>query len=100
MSQDLSEIKTKIYSITTTNSKINHKDIILYILNGLLHYQAFKIAIHINLIPNNLNNLYLLLYNEEINLINETTHEYQNTQASNLAIILLLLMIRVREASS
>ncbi|XP_020694256.2 uncharacterized protein LOC110108085 [Dendrobium catenatum] len=78
MQQYLDQIKTIVDNIAAAGSTIDMEDIVLYILNGLpAAYNSFKTAIRTSLQPINLDNLYYLLSNKEINL------QYQQLQDSH-----------------
>lgn len=72
MKQYSSENKAEVDLIAPSDSPLDTKDILLYILNGLpLLYQAFKKDIWTSLHPMSLDNLYSLLCSEETIQINE-----------------------------
>lgn len=76
MTQYLSLIKSKLDAINVIGSTIDATDIISYTFNGLLsRYNALKMSIHNALHPISLNDLYLLLCSEEINVVAETLCE-------------------------
>lgn len=74
MTQYLAEITMKVDAVLAAGSFLDLGDVILYTLNGLPpSYQAFKTAIKTNLQPISLDNLYSLLYSEEINVTKDTS---------------------------
>ncbi|XP_020679496.1 uncharacterized protein LOC110097465 [Dendrobium catenatum] len=76
MIQYLSIIKAKVDAIATAGSSIDTNYIILYTLNGLpATYNAFKTSIRTKLHPIHLDDVYVLLCNEEINLAAKSLKE-------------------------
>lgn len=76
MTQYLLEIKGKCDVIVVFGSLFTPKNIIIYTLNRLPPtYQAFKTSIHINLQSITLDNFYVLLESEEVNIANDVTKE-------------------------
>ncbi|KAL0918373.1 hypothetical protein M5K25_010377 [Dendrobium thyrsiflorum] len=69
MSQYLTQIKTIVDNITASGAVLDQEDILLYTLNSLPpSYNAFKTAIRTMLHPIDLDTIYSLLINEEINI--------------------------------
>ncbi|PKU65807.1 Retrovirus-related Pol polyprotein from transposon TNT 1-94 [Dendrobium catenatum] len=72
MFQYLSDIKQRVDAIAFAGAPINTEDVIFYTLNGLPQtYNAFKTAIRTRAQPISLNELYALLYSEEVNISSE-----------------------------
>lgn len=86
MAQYLPEIKLKVDSLTASDAHIEIEDIIYYTLNGLPpSYQAFKVAIHTQLQPISLDDLYSLLCSEET-LLQAEALRAESSNLQNLAL--------------
>ncbi|KAI0493266.1 hypothetical protein KFK09_027542 [Dendrobium nobile] len=86
MQQYLDQIKKIVDSIAAAGSKVDTKDIVLSILNGLpATYNSFKTAIRTSLQPISLDYLYSLLCSEEIHLYHQRNQEIQ--QSDNTALL-------------
>ncbi|KAI0516472.1 hypothetical protein KFK09_009147 [Dendrobium nobile] len=69
MTEYLTTIKILVDRIAAAGSRVDTKDIILYILNGLPpFYQSFKTSIRTMITPISLDQLYSLLISEEIHV--------------------------------
>ncbi|PKU83273.1 hypothetical protein MA16_Dca006674 [Dendrobium catenatum] len=89
MSQYLIAIKSLVDAVAAIGYPLDSEEVIFYTLNGLPpKYQAFKTAIRTNLQPLSFDDLYTLLFSEEINLLQETTKELQNLHLTDPSIAL------------
>ncbi|KAI0498192.1 hypothetical protein KFK09_021433 [Dendrobium nobile] len=80
MQQYLSQIKNIVDNIAASDSQVDRKNVVLYILNGLpSSYNSFKTTIRTSSLPANLDNLYSLLCSEEIHVQQELIKDSSNS---------------------
>ncbi|KAL0923945.1 hypothetical protein M5K25_004732 [Dendrobium thyrsiflorum] len=90
MVQYLSDIKQKVDASSAIDSSVDVEDIILYMLAGLPStYQSFKTAIHTQLHPISLDDLYALLCSEELNLASELAHKTPSPTVTDMPFALV-----------
>ncbi|PKU84488.1 hypothetical protein MA16_Dca003001 [Dendrobium catenatum] len=101
MSQYLLAVKSIVDAIAATGSPLDPEEVIFYTLSGLpAQHQAFKIAIRTNLQPLSLDDLYMLLCSEELNIAQETTTALQNLHLTDPATALAAYCGRGRGRSN